>query len=170
MAANRSNVVADFAMLRVLVGYLGEKPQFGWWDTNFLSKTSLQFMEINFPRSYLSAGCVSVRQAAQRVHDQLIGKNGCFHLFRFTQTEEQTLHSYLLEADPVGFIASIQDREAALTRLRAFFNQTVDTPPGPVQVGTIKKMFTVSGIEEMAKHYFDAFSNGKKTYPYFREQ
>jgi len=85
MANNHSKIVADFVILRALVGYLGEKPQFGWWDTNFLSKTSLQFLEINFPRSYLSAGCVSVTQAAHRVHDQLIGKNGVFHLFRLEE-------------------------------------------------------------------------------------
>jgi len=76
MADKQSRLIADFALLRLLVGYLGEKPQFGLWDTNFLSKTSIQFLEITFPRSYLSAGCVSVSQAARRVHDQLIGKNG----------------------------------------------------------------------------------------------
>jgi len=170
MANNHSKIVADFVILRALVGYLGEKPQFGWWDTNFLSKTSLQFLEITFPRSYLSAGCVSVRQAAQRVHDQFIGKNGVFHLFRLTQTEEQTLHNYLLETDPASFISSIHDKESALTRLRTFFSDTVDAPSGPVQVGSGKKIFTELGIEEMAKHYFDAFAKGKKTYPYFKEQ
>ena len=170
MVANHQNIVADFALLRALVGYLGEKPQFGWWDTNFLSKTSLQFLEIDFPRSYVFAGCVSVTQAAQRVHDQLIGRNGCFHLFRFTQTEEQTLHSHRLKSDLADIISSIKDKESALTRLRAFFEQTVDAPSGPVQVGVIKKMFTASGVEEVAKHYYDAFAKGKKTYPYFREQ
>lgn len=170
MADKQSGLVADFALLRLLVGYLGEKPQFGWWDTNFLSKTSLQFLEINFPRSYLSAGCVSVTQAAQRVHDQFIGKNGVFHLFRQSQTEEQTLHEHLLRTDASGIISLIQDKESGLNQLRKFFKETVDAPAGPVQVGTIKKIFTGVGIEEMAKHYFDAFTKGKKTYPYFREQ
>lgn len=160
--------IEDFTILRTLVGFLGEKPQYGWWDTDFLSKTSLQFLEINFPRSYVSAGCVSVCQAALRVHDQFIGKNGCLHLFRLTQSEEQALHNYLLTADPADIISSIQDRESALSRLKSFFNKPVGAPAGPIQVGTINTMFTRSGFEEMAKHYFDAFTNGKKTYPYFR--
>jgi hypothetical protein len=45
-----------FIILRTLVGFLGEKPQFGWWDTNFLSKTSLQFLEITFPKSARTLG------------------------------------------------------------------------------------------------------------------
>jgi hypothetical protein len=163
-------LIQEFIMLRTVVGFLGEKPQFGWWDTNFLNKTSLQFLEINFPRSYLSAGCVSVTQAAQRVHDQFIGKNGVFHLFRLSQTEEQTLHEHLLRTDASGIIPLIQDKESGLTQLRKFFKETVDAPSGPVQVGTIKKIFTGVGIEEMAKHYFDAFTKVKKTYPYFRGQ
>jgi hypothetical protein len=163
-------LVEQFILLRALVGFLGEKPQFGWWDTNFLSKTSLQFLEINFPRSYLSAGCVSVTQAAQRVHDQFIGKNGVFHLFRLSQTEEQTLHEYLLITDASGIIPLIQDKESGLTQLRKFYKETADAPTGPVQVGTVKKMFSGFGIEEMAKHYYDAFTKGKRTYPYFKEQ
>lgn len=163
------SLVEQFILLRILVGYLGEKPQFGWWDTNFLSKTSLQFLEINFPRSFLSAGCVSITQAAQRVHDQFIGKNGVFHLFRLSQTEEQTLHEHLLITDASGIIPLIQDKESALNQLKKFFKETVDVPAGPVQVGMTKKIFTAVGVEEMAKHYFGAFTKGKKTYPYFRE-
>jgi len=164
------NLVEQFILLRILVGFLGEKPQLGWWDTNFLSKTSLQFLEINFPRSYLSAGCVSVTQAAQRVHDQFIGKNGVFHLFRLSKTEEQTLHEHLLRTDASRIISLIQDKEPVLAQLRECFKETVDAPTGPVQVGTTKKIFTGVGIEEMAKHYYDAFSKGKRTYPYFKEQ
>ena len=163
------NLVEQFILLRILVGFLGEKPQSGWWDTNFLSKTSLQFLEINFPRSYLSAGCVSATQAAQRVHDQFIGKNEVFHLFRLSQTEEQTLHEHLLRTDASGIISLIQDKESGLTQLRKFFKESVDAPTGPVQVGTVKKMFSGFGIEEMAKHYYDAFTKGKRTYPYFKE-
>ena len=163
-----SKIVSDLAMLRLLVGFLGEKPQFGWWDTNFLSKTSLQFMEINFPRSYLSAGCVSVSLAAQQVHDQFIGKNGVFHLFRFTPIEEEMIHSYLLESGPSPFISSIQDKDSALIRLKSLHDEIMDAPPGPIQVGTKEKMFAEFGLKEIAKHYSDAFTNGKKTYPYFR--
>ena len=66
----------NFIKIRALVGYLGEKSQLNWWDTNFLSETGLQFLSINFPRSSFSAGVNSVSTAARRLHDERIGKGG----------------------------------------------------------------------------------------------
>jgi predicted Zn finger-like uncharacterized protein len=33
--------IEDLVTIRAIVGYLGEKPQFGWWDTNYFKKTDL---------------------------------------------------------------------------------------------------------------------------------
>ena len=87
--------VEDLIMLRALVGFLGEKPQFNWWDTNFLSETGLKFLGITFPRSSLAAGINSVTAAARRVHDGRIGKKGVYHLFRLPLGIEQIIHESL---------------------------------------------------------------------------
>ena len=89
--------IDDLITLRTIVGFLGENPQFCWWDTNFLSQTGLQFLAINFPRSAFSAGCNSVTEAAKRLHDERIGKSGVYHLFRFPTYSEESIHRHLLK-------------------------------------------------------------------------
>ena len=76
MAIITDQPIERYAVLRALVGFLGESPQHSWWDTNFLSRIGQQFMAINFPRTALAAACSSVTVAARRVHDQHIGKGG----------------------------------------------------------------------------------------------
>lgn len=44
---------------------------------------------------------------------------------------------------------------------------TISAPEGPVQVGTLKNILSDFALEEMAKHYYDAFSSQKQTFPYF---
>jgi len=36
-------LVDQYITLRALVAYLGEKTQYNWWNTNFLSRAGLQF-------------------------------------------------------------------------------------------------------------------------------
>lgn len=163
----QDNQIAAYAELRCVVGFLGEKGQHGWWDTAFLDGTGLKFLEINFPRSALSAGCTSVTEAAKRVHDARIGRSGVFHLFRFPASIEQTVHEAVMRIDRDATLAKIADLEAATATLQDRVDATVDAPDGPVQVGTGGKILTSSAVAEVAKHYFDAFSNGKMTFPYF---
>ena len=62
--------------LRWLVGYLGSKKQFGWWDCSFLDETGIRFLSTTFPRSAHSAAIQATSDAAQRIHDQSLGKVG----------------------------------------------------------------------------------------------
>jgi len=87
--------LATLVALRVLVAYLGEKDQFGWWSTSFLSVTGRRFLELNFPRTLLSAGVTAASDAAKDLHDQRIGHAGAFHLFRLPHGLEQDVHRYL---------------------------------------------------------------------------
>lgn len=153
--------------LRILVGYLGEKDQGNWWDTSFLNKTGQKFLEINFPRSAFAAGVHSVTEAAKQLHDRRIGRGRVFHLFRLPATAEEKLHLELLNSDPSPFLKDIASSDQALIALKQLAGSTLDAPEGPVQVGTSKKLLSEFAIEEMAKHYLDAFSSGKQTFPYF---
>ena len=156
-----------YIILQAIVGYLGEKSQFNWWDTNFLSPIGLQYLAINFPRSSFVAGVTSVSEAARRLHDSRIGKGGVYHLFRLPLSIEETLHNHLMGMDSSGLISELKDRETALSKLKTLIDSTIDASEGPVQVGTEKQIQKEFAILELAKHYLDAFSNDKQVLPYF---
>lgn len=162
-----SKILETLNRLRVLVGYLGEKAQAGWWGTSFLNRTGLQFLEINFPRTAFAAGCNSVIEAAKRLHDERIGKGGVYHLFRFPTGLEEDLHRSLLFADPSSYLSLIESEESVMETLKEMVKDTVGAPEGPVQVGTLKAMVKDSDIHELAVHYHDAFRSQKMCFPYF---
>jgi hypothetical protein len=74
--------------LRLLVGFLGEKRQFNWWDSGFLAPTGLRFLQTIFPRTAVEAALRSTSQAARALHDSRIGRVGVFHLFRLPVEKE----------------------------------------------------------------------------------
>ena len=166
-SSDNKQIIKKLITLRSLVGFLGEKSQFNWWDTNFLSSTGLQFLAINFPRSAFSAGCNSVSEAARRLHDERIGKGGVYHLFRFPTSIEESIHKQLFDIDSNELIPCFKDIETALEKLKELASDSVIAPDGPVQIGTEKNMFSDFAIEELAKHYHNAFSDEKKCFPYF---
>ena len=156
-----------YITLRTIVGYLGEKPQYNWWDTNFLSPIGLQYLAINFPRSSFVAGVTSVSEAARRLHDSRIGKGGVYHLFRFPLSIEESIHNILMGFDSTVLIPDLKDKEAAVSKLKSLIDSTVEASEGPVQIGTEKQIQKEFTIAELAKHYLDAFTNGKQVLPYF---
>lgn len=160
-------MIETLLKLRTFVAYLGEKDQFNWWDTSFLGATGLKLLGINFPRSYLSAGINSAAEAAKAVHDSRIGRGRVFHLCRLPAELEANIHGLLLGYDHGQLLSLIKCKEETLLSLKNMCGSTLSAPEGPVRVGTSKKIGTEFGIEEMAKHYLDAFASGKKTFPYF---
>ena len=162
----QTEIFDELAHLRSLVGFLGEKSQCNWWDTNFLNPTGLQFLEINFPRSAFAAGVSSVTEAAKRLHDEFIGKGNVYHLFRFPSSVEEAIHEQLM-ANTGQLVPDVLDTKMALEKLKEFTSNVVDAPEGPIQIGTEKKMLSVLAVDELARHYHNAFSNGKMCFPYF---
>ncbi len=163
-------ILKQFLQLRVLVGFLGEKHESKWWDTSCLDSTGQQFLQIAFPRSALSAGVNSVTEAARKLHDSRIGATGVYHLFRLPVGMEESLHRALLEMDAPGLRELkelISDRDTALARLRELGQDLVTAPEGPVQIGTEKTLFWKTSVEELAKHYYDAFTHDRQVLPYF---
>jgi len=160
----------DLTTLRALVGFLGESSQNAWWDTNFLSKTGLQFLEISFPRTAVAAGCISVSEAAKRLHDERIGKGGVFHLFRLPSAFEERVHRHLLNVQGDELLAALETGEKALSKLKEFAESDGNTPEGPIHLGNADKILTEHAVSELAMHYHDAFSKGVMTFPYFTER
>jgi hypothetical protein len=75
----------------------------------------------------------------------------------------------MLHADPGHAKALIQSRDAALEALGQMAVERLTAPEGPVQVGTVKTILYPRSLEELAKHYLDAFLHDRKTFPYFMD-
>ena len=64
---------SDLVRLRVLVGYLGEKAQFGWWPTEFYAGTSEAFLAPVFGKTVDLARYNGVLEAARGRGGGLVG-------------------------------------------------------------------------------------------------
>lgn len=169
---SKESIINRIITLRLLVGYLGEKDQLNWWDTLFLSATGLEFLKINFPRTALSSGINSVSEAAKRIHDKYIGIGRVYHLFRLPSDLEEDIHFNLLHktTNDLDEIAnSIRNRETALAALLQVAGESVKSPEGPVLIGKSKDLIRGPLIVEIARCYAEAFTKGKRVYPYFTE-
>lgn len=160
------DLLVEFILLRLLVGFLGEKSQYSWWETDFLSVTGQQFLKIIFPRTALSAGIISVSEAARRLHDSRIGLRGNYHLFR--APEEEKIYQKLYELNASGKLLLPQSKEQALQELRNLSGKlTQEISEGPVRIGTTKKFFKIENLKLIAALYCKAFSENKRIFPYF---
>jgi len=162
-----TGVYRHLAKLRLLVGFLGENDQSGWWDCRFLCPNGLRFLEINFPRTVLAAAVTSVTAAARRFHDERIGKKDVYHLFRLPASLEEAVHNSIPGGTPDEWTAAIADTDTAIARLGEMADDMVNAPVGPVQVGTFETLSTNAAVNEIAKHYRDAFAGDKIVLPYF---
>ena len=98
MPARKSDPLKELLTIRVLVAFLGEKDQFGWWRARFLGAMGDRFLAFTFPRSVFVAGVTAASEAGKAFHDQRIGKGSVFHLFRLPQTIERRMHHILLSS------------------------------------------------------------------------
>jgi hypothetical protein len=157
------------AELRVLVGYLGEKHQAGWWASEFYSPTAAAFLAPIFNRSLFQAQYQGATAAAAKAHDETIGVGRIFHLFRFPIGHEQAAADSLLDEGFVnGIRAHLQSREQALARLAQLTKKPEDATAGPMAVGEMADDLTPL-LHRSAALYHSAFSVGIKTFPFIRE-
>ena len=159
--------IEQFLLLRVLVGFLGEKDQFAWWDTSFLSTVGCKYLGITFPRSGIAAGVVAVTEAACRLHDSRIGQGRVCHLFRLPQVTEQRIHQGVLTGDAAGLLKVISSREAAFQELESLAKEPESLPDGPVKLGNASGLSTPAAVAKLAGIYFGAFRAGRQCLPYF---
>ncbi|MEW8410579.1 MAG: BrxE family protein [Candidatus Thiodiazotropha sp.] len=163
----KSDRLSAIVRLRVLVSYLGEKDQFDWWHTAFLSATGRRFLEFNFPRTVLSAGVGSVSEAAKEIHDERIGRSGVFHLFRLPHSLEQDVHAILTSDSKNDLMPLIKDRNSAMDALSALAEDEAKCAQGPVRVAGLGQLTHRPSIRKMAACYQHAFEQGFLSFPYF---
>jgi hypothetical protein len=162
---NKSAFLDKLIAMRTLIGFLGEKEQFNWWDTLFLGKTALSYLQLNFPRTKFSAALHSVTEAAKKVHDDRIGKGNVNHIFRLTAHDEHQLANYLRDINPDQFLYLFESKETALSHLSQYVTEEQPLKQGPVQVDS-DSFFTINGLKKAAAYYYQAFTSGVKTFPY----
>lgn len=162
-------IIQNFAVLRLLVSYLGEAHMAGWWQTSCLDETGRQYLEMNFPRSALSAGVHTAGAAAQRVHDDRIGKARVFHLFRLPYRFEDHIHAWLLNSDQDALWSRITDKDVAKANLRELSGRAVQAPEGPVKVGSEEDIDSLHAVQTLASYYLASLDQGRGSLslPYF---
>ncbi|WP_160195480.1 BrxE family protein [Microvirga sp. BSC39] len=156
----------DLLRVRLLVGYLGEINQFGWWKTSFYQPASQAFLEPVFPRTSHIAKYHGVAEAARLAHDESLSV-GSYHLFRLPEELEHDLHMAL--AGDEGRSTQdeiIQTKDVALDMLRAIGTASKITADGPISLGAIDGVRTSGVIVRMAAIYASAYKRGIKAFPY----
>jgi hypothetical protein len=144
---------------------MGEREQFRWWPSSFLSGTSDAFMAPVFAGTVEMARMVGVSEAARRLHDEAIGVGRASHLFRLPQTLEQDLHR-TLSVFPPG--TELVPAAAALEHLEALSAGEVAPKPGPLHVGSLARLMGGEDwIPVVASHHLAAFRGGIQSFPYF---
>lgn len=156
------------AELKLLIGYLGEKNQFNWWESNFLGQSSSAFLAPTFPRTTLLAQYHGVCEAAQIVHDESVGIGHNFHLFRLPVSIERTLAKSVQElSNDSSLLTVLRTKESALKRLEELSNKN-DAQSGPVHVGAFSETELEQLVKNAAGIYLSAFEQNKKCFPFMR--
>lgn len=155
--------------LRILVGYLGEKNQEHWWESEFFSATATAFFAPIFNRSLFLAQYQGATAAAAKVHDEAIGVGRIYHLFRLPIGLEQASADALNDATFVKTVqARLANRELALTRLTELAEKAESASPGPVSLGQMSQDLKAE-LQRAAGFYCASFTSGIQTFPYVRE-
>ena len=158
--------VEKIIKLRILVGFLGEKKQFNWWDTQFLGKVSLKHLDIIFPRTAFSAALNSVTEAAKQIHDERIGKGNLIHLFRLPTFYEQQISIKLKQLNYDELIVLIDNKDESLNQLIETIDKKISFFDGPVNIGSSLFFISPDGLIKLTSYYFQAFTNNSKCFPY----
>ncbi len=160
-------LVERLARLRLIIGYLGEREQFGWWQSSFFTQGSNAFLSPLFSRTQILAQCNGVTHAAALVHDERIGIGHVYHLFRLPEEIEQAIHKSLHE--PALFQSvqkNITKSEMALDFLRKLTGPQLPNEVGPIRVGNIVALRDINSWQKVAGAYLYAFDHNVQIFPY----
>jgi len=160
-------LVETIVKLRLAIGFLGEREQFGWWQSSFFTQGSNAFLSPLFSRTQILAQCNGVTHAAALVHDERIGIGHVYHLFRLPEEIEQGIHRSLHEPALVQSVQkNITKSEIALDSLRKLTGSQLQTEVGPIRVGNILELGDLKTWQVVASTYLYAFEHDVQIFPY----
>ena len=164
----RKESINNLVLLRLIVGYLGEKDQLNWWPSTFLKESTKKMLEYTFPRTATLAQYEGVSASAAKVHDERIGVGETFHLFRLPEYLEKSLvNHYQTKTDDIDFTVALNSKDEALEALTTLAGGASLADEGPVNVGAINDSDWALSINKIASSYLTAFTRGKQAFPYF---
>ncbi len=153
-----------------MIGYLGEKDQYGWWQSSFFIPASDAFLEPVFTRTKLLAKCNGVTAAAAIVHDERIGVGNVYHLFRLPEEMEQAIHRLLYDADVTKRIVVLTTaKDNALDFVRKQSLLPKQSNIGPTWMGKTSSIYDDQVWQKVIGNYLSAFKHNKEIYPYFSD-
>jgi len=165
------SVAATALRLRLLIGFLGEKRQAGWWQSDFWSPSASVFLSPIFPRTLFLAQCEGSAAAARAIHDERIGTGHVYHLFRLPEAIEQMIHQSLQQpqvAESLG--PMLADRAAAEKFLVENFAGGDDSKPvGPTLIGNVSQLSTPKTFQKIAAAYLSGLRREVLVLPYLKE-
>ena len=150
--------------VRLLVSFLGERAQFGWWPTAFYDASGRLFLEPIFSKTPQLAQYHGVVEAARRLHDEHLSV-GTYHLFRLPEEMEQDLHLLVQGGgEKLSPAVLFRDKQTALDALIAKAGSAKKEGVGPVAIGKIDDI--ASHLKDIASVYAAAFSSNAQSFPY----
>lgn len=162
----KDSYLSTVLQMRLLVGFLGERPQFAWWTTSFFGDYSLRSLEFVTPKTSLLAQYHGVVEAARKLHDEHLNV-GSYHLFRLPEEVEQDLHAMMQSGVGTELAKQVpQDKDAALAALKTLAGAIPSAAVGPAAVGNIDQLSVGETLKSIAGAYVSAFSQNAQTYPY----
>jgi hypothetical protein len=163
---NLSSSMKQIITLRYVIGFLGEKSQFGWWPTAFYDSSSRLFLEPVFSKTAPLAQYHGVVEAGRRIHDEHLNV-GSYHLFRLTEEIEQNLHETVQSKLGELFDSElITTPETALEILGGSSSGGDEPAEGPVLVGEIEDLLSTAVLGKLTSIYRAAFSSNTQAFPY----
>lgn len=156
--------IKQIAMLRLAVGYLGEKAQNAWWSSTFCGNGGTAFLAPVFPRTHMLAQYHGATVAAARVHDDRIGVGDVFHLFRLPEDMEQNLHTL----DHIDSLTT--NVQTAMDFLSTYASDERNDAIGPVNIGNLASLRDTLRWKSVAACYLNGFEQQRETYPFFSDK
>ena len=157
--------------LRLVVGFLGEREQAGWWPSDFLGRNSVAFLAPVFGSKSQLARYHGAIEAACIVHDDHIGLGRVNHLFRLPEPLEHSMYELMQQDESLPQIAPhLASRENACEWLSIIGSKEVAIRSGPVRISaSLTNRADFSDIPLLASHYHVAFNSDQQCFPYFVE-
>lgn len=151
----------NWKKLRLIIATLGEYHQ--WWPTNVISGKGEDFLDYVLPKTKTLAVYQLATEIGRLEHDKHVSA-GRYHIFRLTQKiEEQIFYDLKNSQESYGQL----DQSRALQMLEEMASGiSINASKGPVLIGNHEELNDLSLFQSIARHYYEAFKEGYKTYPY----
>lgn len=153
--------VLNFKDLRLIIIFLGE--HYNWWNANVITGKGEEFLDYILPKTKLAAVYQLATEIGRQEHDKQVSA-GRYHIFRLTQKIEESIFHDLRKND-ISY-EQLDETKALMMLQEMASGISINANKGPVLIGNHEELNDLSLFQSIARHYYEAFKAGYKTYPY----